>query len=102
MAQGRSAGNGRTEQDRQLTMNINGYSFDIGDIIKYAVAIIGVVVWWVTMEIKIGAHITVNQAQHEEIMLQHRQQLPVLRQICRNTAASEMAQQTCDRVEATP
>ena len=69
----------------------------ISTVAKVLAVLIGAVAWWVTTQNTFTNYLDKNYVQHEELISQHRLQLPVLRQICRNTATTELSGSLCDK-----
>ncbi len=69
------------------------------DILKLVGLIFAIAFWLFAVQSKIEAHIVDNAKSHVELLLQHGKQLPILRQICRNTSKTEAALDRCELVE---
>ena len=77
-------------------MKINGYNASGGIVLKLIGVAIVVIVWWVTFAGKVDLVIETLTKEHGLMAAQHTTSLPVLRQICRNTAKTEYALSVCD------
>jgi len=64
---------------------------------KLVAVVVGAVIWWMTLTGEVRGLAENFTTQHRELLQQHESQLPVLRQICRNTATTELALQNCDQ-----
>ena len=73
--------------------------FKLETIIKIGGIIVVVAVWWIALGARLDTFVSQTNGSLNVLERQHKDTLPLLRQICRNTARTDAAQQTCDRVE---
>ena len=73
--------------------------FKLETILKVGAILLGIIIWWFAFSTRLDSFVGQTNLSLNTIERQHKDMLPILRQICRNTARTEAAQGSCDRIE---